>query len=154
MFPVKSGPGYPISTNQYTMRISISRASSLLVAFQAVSAATWGFKDGSISVSPKGAGVGAVVKEKYIFHFPLPLRLASLMNPSSLVEGSVPKKDIELGSTDSLKIVLTTREGSTMKRAHQTYLLLSDSTGLETSFPLQVKDSGKGKIELVRKLSF
>ena len=46
------------------MRISISSAGALLVAFQAVSAATWGFKDGSISVSPKGAGVGAVTKER------------------------------------------------------------------------------------------
>lgn len=78
-------------------------------------------------------------------------KLNVVNNLISLKEGSLPKKDVELGSTDSLKIILTTQEGYTAKRAHQTYLSLSDSTGLETSFPLQVKDNGKGKVELVRK---
>ena len=52
--------------------------------------------------------------------------------------------------TDTLKIALTTQEGRSAKRPHQTYLsLFEPSSGLETSFPLSVKDSGKAKVELV-----
>ena len=55
-----------------------------------------------------------------------------------------------LGASENLKIVLTTKDGSTAKRPHQTFLNLRDhSSGLETSFPFQVKENGKGKLELV-----
>jgi oligosaccharyltransferase complex subunit delta (ribophorin II) len=60
---------------------------------------------------------------------------------------------VNLAEGDNLKILLTTQDGKTAKRAHQTFLKLKDSaTGLETSFPFIVKDSGKGKVELVKNL--
>jgi hypothetical protein len=58
---------------------------------------------------------------------------------------------VAFGPSDSLKIVLTTQEGKTAKRPNQAFLLLQDSTSnLDVSYPLSVKDSGKGKVELVR----
>jgi len=61
-------------------------------------------------------------------------------------------KPIALGASDSLKIILTAVEGKTPKRPHQALLLVTDiETGLETSFPFAVKDSGKGKVELAQK---
>lgn len=60
-------------------------------------------------------------------------------------------KPVTLGASDSLKIVLTAVEGKTPKRPHQALLLVKDTeTGLETSFPFTVKDTGKGKVDLVR----
>ena len=47
------------------MLFSISCVGILLAASQAVSAASWGFKDGSIAVTVKGAGVGGGTKETY-----------------------------------------------------------------------------------------
>ena len=56
-----------------------------------------------------------------------------------------------MGAQDTIKILLTTKEGSKTRRPHQTFLNLQDTkSDLETSFPLQVKESGKGKLELVR----
>ena len=60
-------------------------------------------------------------------------------------------KPIALATSDSLKIVLTAEEGKVPKRPHQALLLVKDTeTGLEASLPFTVKDSGKGKVELVR----
>lgn len=57
---------------------------------------------------------------------------------------------ISLGSTDTLKLLLTAVENKTPKRPNQAYLILQDpSTGLEDSFPLSSKESGKAKVELV-----
>ena len=71
---------------------------------------------------------------------------------SRLTENKVLSKAVELGAADTLKIVLTAQEGRSAKRPHQTYLSVSDPTsGLETSFPFSVKDSGKAKVELVRR---
>jgi oligosaccharyltransferase complex subunit delta (ribophorin II) len=59
-------------------------------------------------------------------------------------------KAVELGTTDSLKIVLTATEDGKAKRPHQAFLLLRDQdTGLEATFPFSVKDSGKGKVDFV-----
>lgn len=56
-----------------------------------------------------------------------------------------------MGSTDSLKILLTTKEGGKAKRPHQAFLLVKDvKSNLDTSFAFQVKENGKGKVELVR----
>ena len=56
-----------------------------------------------------------------------------------------------MGPSDTLKIVLTTTDGSTPKRAHQAFLTLHDSkTGLEDSYLFSLKDNGKGKVEIVR----
>ena len=73
-----------------------------------------------------------------------------LTRASRLIENKPLTKPVSLGPTDSLKILLTTKDGSKTARPHQTFLNLKDpKTGLETSFALQVKDSGKGKLELV-----
>lgn len=58
---------------------------------------------------------------------------------------------LSLGASDTLKLSLTTQEGSTAKRPHQAFLLLQDpTTKLDISYPFNVKDSGKAKLELVR----
>ena len=60
------------------------------------------------------------------------------------------KDTLSIGPQDSLKVLFTTNDGGKAKRAHQTFLqLLDPSSELETSFPLQVKDNGKAKIDLV-----
>ncbi|MCJ1359916.1 MAG: hypothetical protein MMC33_009919, partial [Icmadophila ericetorum] len=98
-----------------------------------VVASTWSYNDATISIQGKGTGVGGGLKEKLSTAKPL-------------------KETIKLTTTDTLKIILTTVEGSTAKRAHQTFLTIEDSeTGLETSYPFSVKDSGKGKLELTTK---
>jgi oligosaccharyltransferase complex subunit delta (ribophorin II) len=59
-------------------------------------------------------------------------------------------KTVTLGATDSLKVDLTTVDGKTAKRPHQAFLTLTDpASGLEESFVLSTKDSGKGKVSLV-----
>jgi oligosaccharyltransferase complex subunit delta (ribophorin II) len=59
-------------------------------------------------------------------------------------------KALDFGAQDTLKVILTTEDGKGPTRAHQVFLnLLDPGSGLETSFPFQVKDSGKSKIELV-----
>lgn len=68
------------------------------------------------------------------------------MNPSNPLSNL-----IALGATDTLKLVLTTIDGEAAKRPHQAFLTLTESsTGLEESFVLSVKESGKGKVDLVR----
>ena len=65
-------------------------------------------------------------------------------------EGKSLDREVTLGSADTLKILLTTTEGSKAKRPHQTFLQLRDSQSkLETSFVFQVKENGKGKLEIV-----
>jgi oligosaccharyltransferase complex subunit delta (ribophorin II) len=60
-------------------------------------------------------------------------------------------KQVSLGATDSLKILLTTTDGKKAKRPHQAFLTLTEkASGLEESFVFSVKDNGKGKVELVR----
>jgi hypothetical protein len=60
-------------------------------------------------------------------------------------------KSVSLGASDSLKLLLTTVDGKTAKRPHQAFLTLTDpTTGLEESFVFNVKESGKGKVDLVR----
>lgn len=68
----------------------------------------------------------------------------------SLTPSKALQKAIELGPGDSLKVILTTQEGKTAKRAHQAYLLLKDTTSnLDVSYPFSVKETGKGKVDLV-----
>jgi len=98
-----------------------------------VSAASWGFSDATVSIQHKGAGVGKAVQEK-------------------LNENSPLSKPISLGDADILRLALTTKEGSSKKRPHQAFLLLKDSkSGLDYSYPLGVKDSGKSKVEISQK---
>jgi len=59
-------------------------------------------------------------------------------------------KEVSLGAQDTLKIILTTTDGGSPKRAHQAFLTLHESkTGLEESYPFSLKENGKGKVELV-----
>ncbi|MCJ1436114.1 hypothetical protein MMC27_005492 [Xylographa pallens] len=105
----------------------------LAEATSLVSGAAWGFSDATVTVQSKGAGVGAGTKEK-------------------LAENQPLSQAIQLGASDTLKIILTTKEGNTAKRPHQAFLNFKDAgTGLETSFAFTVKDSGKGKLELTQK---
>ncbi|MCJ1471758.1 hypothetical protein MMC13_000398 [Lambiella insularis] len=98
-----------------------------------VSAASWGFNDATITVQSKGAGVGSGLKEKLTQNKPL-------------------SQALRLGSSDTLKIILTTQDEKSPKRPHQAFLNLKDSiSGLETSFAFAVKESGKGKVELTHK---
>ena len=73
-----------------------------------------------------------------------------LIESYRLVEHKPLSKVVELGGADTLKIILTTREGKTAKRPHQAFLLLRDvDTGLDISYAFNVKDNGKAKVDLV-----
>lgn len=67
-----------------------------------------------------------------------------------LAQSKSLSKPLTLGATDTLKILLTTQEDNKAKRPHQAFLHVQDSkSSLETSFAFQVKETGKGKLELV-----
>lgn len=115
-----------------------------------VAAASWGFSDATISVQSKGAGVGGGLKEKWEFF--LQSGGATLANYIRLSENEPMSQALQLGTSDTLKIILTTQEDKSAQRPHQAFLNIRDSaSGLETSFAFAVKESGKGKIELVSK---
>ncbi|KAL8703220.1 MAG: hypothetical protein Q9201_003606 [Fulgogasparrea decipioides] len=98
-----------------------------------VSAASWGFEDATVSIHGKKTGVGGGIKEK-------------------LVENKALSQPVTLGASDTLKVILTTTENKKAKRPHQTFLLLREpKSNLDTSFPLSVKENGKGKVELSHK---
>jgi oligosaccharyltransferase complex subunit delta (ribophorin II) len=59
------------------------------------------------------------------------------------------KTAVVLGHTETLKIALTTKEGSKAKRPHQAFLLLKEKSGLEAPYPLDIKSSGKATVDLV-----
>lgn len=59
-------------------------------------------------------------------------------------------KPVSFSDIDTLRVALTVQEGSSAKRPHQAFLLLSDAqSGLDISYPFTVKDSGKARVELV-----
>jgi hypothetical protein len=59
-------------------------------------------------------------------------------------------KPVSLGFKDLLKVSLTAKEGGRAKRPHQAFLIIKETdTGLEAPFPLTLKDSGKGIVEIV-----
>ncbi|PNS14203.1 hypothetical protein CAC42_6716 [Sphaceloma murrayae] len=116
------------------MHVSIHRLFSLsAIAIATATAAGWTFQDGSVTIAAKGAGVGGGSKESLSADSLLPIELA-------------------LGTGDSLKILLTTVDGKTPKRPHQAFFTLSDpETGLEESWPLNVKENGKAKFDITQK---
>lgn len=58
---------------------------------------------------------------------------------------------LALDTADTLKLSLKATEGGKAKRPHQAFVVLKEEdTGLEISFPLSVKDNGKGAVEIVR----
>jgi oligosaccharyltransferase complex subunit delta (ribophorin II) len=73
-----------------------------------------------------------------------------LIAPHRLAEHKPLSKTVDLEVADTLKIILTTQEGKTPKRPHQAFLLLRDAdTSLDISYPFNVKDNGKAKVDLV-----
>ena len=65
-------------------------------------------------------------------------------------ENKALSKPVTLGASENLKIILTTKEDNKAKRPHQAFLLVKDpQSKLDTSFAFQVKENGKGKIDLV-----
>ncbi|KAL4804265.1 Oligosaccharyltransferase subunit Ribophorin II-domain-containing protein [Aspergillus unguis] len=112
---------------------SALQLSVLASAALPAAAASWGFADATVSVQAKGAGVGAGLKED------IP-RNGALSSP------------VSVGSSDTLKVALTTQEGKSAKSAHQVFLLLQDPiTGLDISYPFSVKANGKSRVELTWK---
>ncbi|KAL9102229.1 MAG: hypothetical protein Q9163_002611 [Psora crenata] len=96
---------------------------------------SWGFQDASISIHSKEPGVDRGLKEK-----------------ENILVNQPLKKPLALGTQDTLKILLTTTEDGKPKRPHQTFLHVSDpESNLETSFVFQVKESGKGTLQLTHK---
>ncbi|BCR83489.1 putative oligosaccharyltransferase subunit ribophorin II [Aspergillus chevalieri] len=105
----------------------------LAAAISARAASTWGYTDATVSVQTKGAGVGSGFKQEIPDNKPL----------------ATP---VSLGSLDTLRVTLTAQEGRSPKRAHQVFLLLNDpETGLDISYPFNVKDNGKSRVDLTQK---
>ncbi|RGP79595.1 hypothetical protein FLONG3_2343 [Fusarium longipes] len=103
------------------MRFSI--ASSIIFLTSVASAASsWSFKDGSVTVASKK---GQDVTAKFSNQQPV-------------------KDTLVLGKTDTIKVSLTTTEDSEAKRPHQAFIVITESTGLEVSLPLDIKSTGKG----------
>jgi oligosaccharyltransferase complex subunit delta (ribophorin II) len=131
-----------------------------LLAFTAVptaAASAWGFTDATVSVHAKGAGVGSGLKEEYVTIYYMTARLhcieywLTIVAIDSIPDNKALSKPVSLGSADTLKVILTAREGRSAKRAHQVFLLLQDpKTGLDISYPFSVKENGKSRVELVR----
>ncbi|CAI6335614.1 unnamed protein product [Periconia digitata] len=112
------------------MRLFRSFVPSLLLSGACIvsAASSWSFEDATVTVSTKGSGAGG--KDKLSPDTPL-------------------GKSVSLGDSDSLKLLLTTTDGKKAKRPHQAFLTLTDPTsGLEESFVLDVKESGKAKVDL------
>ncbi|PWY93496.1 oligosaccharyltransferase subunit ribophorin II [Aspergillus sclerotioniger CBS 115572] len=102
-------------------------------AIPTATASTWGFTDATVSVNTKGAGVGTGVKE-------------------TIPDNNALSKPVAFGSADTLKVTLTAQEGRAGKHAHQVFLLLQDpETGLDISYPFNVKDNGKSRLDLTQK---
>ncbi|KAK2752577.1 hypothetical protein FQN55_006690 [Onygenales sp. PD_40] len=115
------------------LRTLLQAALAVSALPSAWAASNWGFDDATVSVQQKGAGVGAGLKEKLSEKKPL-------------------SKALSLGASDTLKLILTTQEDRSAKRPHQAFLLFKDQdTGLDLSYPLSVKESGKAKVDLTQK---
>ncbi|CAN8101314.1 unnamed protein product [Discula destructiva] len=113
------------------MRVS-GLSSLLLLAAGAVQAASsWSFDDGAVSISSKKGG--EATRESF--------------GPSK------PLTDpVSLGAQDTLTVFLTAKDSGKAKRPHQAFVLLKDhDTGLEAPFPLSVRDTGKGKVQITQK---
>lgn len=110
------------------MRFSIA-SSLLFLAGAAHASSSWGFADASVSVGSKKANA---VTQKF-----------------SANEHAA--NAVVLGHKDTIRVSLTTKDGSSAKRPHQAFLILSESTGLEAPYPLTIKASGKGSVEITQK---
>ncbi|KAK8061567.1 oligosaccharyltransferase subunit ribophorin ii [Apiospora phragmitis] len=111
------------------MRFLRSLVPSLLLAAGAAQAASsWGFDDATLAIGTKKAD--GSVKEKFS-------------------DKSLPKKTVDFGSTDTLKIILTAKEGGKAKRPHQAFLTLQETeSGLEAPFVFTTKENGKATVDI------
>ncbi|KAF3922532.1 hypothetical protein ABW21_db0202850 [Orbilia brochopaga] len=92
---------------------------------------SWTFADATLQLSQKGAEAGA--RQKF--------------TPQSPISGVQTLKP-----SDSIKIILTAKEGDTGKRPHQLFLLVKDpQTNLESFFAFDAKESGKARVDLTQK---
>ena len=58
---------------------------------------------------------------------------------------------LALDTTDSIKLILTTKENGKGKRPHQAFVVIKEEDGgLEAPFALTIKESGKAVVEIVR----
>lgn len=78
------------------------------------------------------------------------MSLTYLLCSYRFFENKALSRPIQLGGSDTLKVLLTVQEDKKPKRPHQAFLHITEpTTGLETSYALAVKENGKGKVELV-----
>ncbi|KAH7156542.1 Dolichyl-diphosphooligosaccharide--protein glycosyltransferase subunit Swp1 [Dactylonectria macrodidyma] len=110
------------------MRLSIA-SSLLFLAGAAHAASSWTIADASVSVGYKKSDA----------------------TTQKFTDSQHAAKAVVLGHKDTLTVSLTTKEGSTSKRPHQAFLILTESSGLEAPFPLTLKASGKGSVEITQK---
>ncbi|KAK2048161.1 hypothetical protein LZ31DRAFT_459366 [Colletotrichum somersetense] len=109
---------------------SLTPALALFAAGAAQAASSWGFDSATVSISGKGKDA---TKEK--------------LSPTAPL-----KKALSLEAKDSLKLILTAKEGDKAKRPHQAFLVLKETTtGLEAPFALEIKDTGKGVVDISQK---
>ncbi|TDZ44688.1 Dolichyl-diphosphooligosaccharide--protein glycosyltransferase subunit SWP1 [Colletotrichum trifolii] len=109
---------------------SLTPALALFAAGAAQAASSWGFDSATVSVTGKGKDA---TKEKLSATSPL-------------------KTPLALRSKDSLKVILTAKDGDKAKRPHQAFLILKETeTGLEAPFPLEIKDNGRGVVDVSQK---
>jgi oligosaccharyltransferase complex subunit delta (ribophorin II) len=132
------------------MRVFSGIALPFLAAASAAYGASWGFEDATLTVQEKGAGINGGAKEKWVLAQTQQWFEINIDRSHRLSLTSALSPAVSLSSTNTLKIVLTATEGKTGKKPHQAFLTLHDpATGLEESFPFSIKDSGKGKVEVV-----
>jgi oligosaccharyltransferase complex subunit delta (ribophorin II) len=119
----------------------------LSIAAGVFAAQPWSFSDGTLAIGPKGKA--ATLSYTY---FSLGI---SITNEISRIDAnSVVEETLEVSPSDTLHLTFTTKEGETVARPHQSFLLIEDPlANLATSIPVPVKLSGKAKLDLVRFVS-
>ncbi|KAJ6256836.1 hypothetical protein Dda_8705 [Drechslerella dactyloides] len=106
-------------------------AGLLLCQWAAAAPPSWTFADATLQISQKGGE--AAPKQSF--------------TPKSPIAGVQTLKP-----SDSLKILLTAKEGNKPMRPHQLFLLLKDpETGLESFFAFDAKESGKARLDITQK---
>ncbi|KAG5995062.1 hypothetical protein E4U52_000414 [Claviceps spartinae] len=111
------------------MRVSIASTVVALAGAAQAAASAWTFADASVSVGK----ASDKVTEKF-------------------TDANRVKKALALGHRDTLRVSLTTKEGSAAKRPHQAFLVVKEAvSGLEAPFPLTVKESGKAMVQISQK---
>lgn len=120
-------------------------------ALPTAAASAWRFTDATVAVQPKGAGINGGFKEEYARSSKCLSYLKLKLIGDPRFSSSKPlASPVAFTGADTLRVTLTTQEGSSAKRPHQAFLLLKDGqTGLDVSYPFTVKENGKSRLELV-----